>query len=137
MEFLGSRVTSDGDLALVRELDECLGLTGLMQKHLMDSCTGRNTPFPCTDLSWQLASSWLSCGTEGVERAFSGTTESTLEENFCWNASTRGQVVSTHTKLGDHHERPVFSALDPWSRISEDGRLKIGKKSARYGIGKL
>jgi hypothetical protein len=89
------------------------------------------------DLSWQSVYSWLSCGTEGVERAFSGTTESTPEENSCWNDSTRGQVVSTHTKLGDHHGRPVFSALDPWSRISEDGRLKIGKKSARYGIGKL
>jgi hypothetical protein len=89
------------------------------------------------DLSWQSVYRWSSCGTEGVERAFSGTTESTSEETLCWNDSTRGQVVSTYTKRGDHHGRPVFSALDYWSRISEDGRLKIGKKSARYGIGKL
>jgi hypothetical protein len=129
--------SGDGGLVLVRELDERLGLTGWIQKHLMDSCTGRNTQFRWADLSWQSVYSWLPCGTEGVERAFSGTTESAPEESFCWNDSTRGQVVSTHTKLGDHHGGPGFSALDPWSRIFEDGRLKIGKKSARYRIGKL
>ena len=50
VEFQGSRVTSDGDLVLVRELDERLGLTGLIQKHLMDFRTGRNTQFPLADL---------------------------------------------------------------------------------------
>ena len=31
VDFQGSRVTSDGGLLLVRELDERLGLTGLIQ----------------------------------------------------------------------------------------------------------
>jgi hypothetical protein len=46
VEFQGSRVTSDGGLVLVRDLDERLGLTGWIQKYLMDSCTGRNTQSP-------------------------------------------------------------------------------------------
>jgi len=48
--FQGSRVTSDGGLILVRELDERLGLSGLIGEHLVDSRTGRNTQFPLADL---------------------------------------------------------------------------------------
>ena len=44
--FQGSRVTSDGGLILVRELDERFGLSGLIGDHLVDSRTGRNTQFP-------------------------------------------------------------------------------------------
>jgi hypothetical protein len=39
-DFQGSRVTSNGGLLLVRELDERLGLTGLIQNHLVDSRSG-------------------------------------------------------------------------------------------------
>src|SRR5713101_8806374 len=49
--FQGSRVTSDGGLLLVRELDERLHLTGLIQNHLVDSRSGRNTSFP-----WRICS---------------------------------------------------------------------------------
>jgi hypothetical protein len=48
--FQGSRVTSDGGLILVREWDERLGLSGLIEEHLVDSRTGRNRQFPLTDL---------------------------------------------------------------------------------------
>jgi len=48
--FQGSRVTSDGGLILVRELDERLGLSGLIEEHLVDSRTGRNRQFPLADL---------------------------------------------------------------------------------------
>ena len=41
VDFQGSWVTSDGGLLVDRELDECLGLTGLIQNYLMDSRTGR------------------------------------------------------------------------------------------------
>jgi len=36
-EFQGARATSDGGLILVRELDERLGLSALMDRHLSDS----------------------------------------------------------------------------------------------------
>ncbi len=43
VDFQGSRVISDGGLLLVRELDERLGLTGLIQNHLVDSRTANAT----------------------------------------------------------------------------------------------
>ena len=42
VDFQGSRVTSDGGLVLVRELDERLGLSELIAQHLTDS-GGKNT----------------------------------------------------------------------------------------------
>jgi len=47
--FQGSRVTSDGGLILVRELDERFGLSGLSGQHLVDSRTGRTRQFPLGD----------------------------------------------------------------------------------------
>ncbi len=57
VDFQGSRVTSDGGLLVVRELDERLGLTGLIQNYLLDSGTGRNTQFPLADL-FRLSVKW-------------------------------------------------------------------------------
>jgi len=48
--FQGSRVTSDGGLILVRELDERLGLEKLIEEHLSDSRQGLNKQFTLTDL---------------------------------------------------------------------------------------
>ena len=48
--FQGSRVTSDGGLILVRELDEHLGFGDLMARHLTDSRRGKNLQLPLADL---------------------------------------------------------------------------------------
>jgi hypothetical protein len=53
IDFQGSRVTSDGGLVLVRELDERLGFGELIEQHLTDSRRGKNTQFPFADLLWQ------------------------------------------------------------------------------------
>jgi len=50
VDFQGSRVTSDGGLLLVRELDERLGLGRLIDEHLSDTRQGDNTKFPLADL---------------------------------------------------------------------------------------
>jgi hypothetical protein len=50
VDFQGSRVTSDGGLVLVRELDERLGLSELMDRHLSDSRRGKNIQLPLADL---------------------------------------------------------------------------------------
>jgi alkylation response protein AidB-like acyl-CoA dehydrogenase len=50
VEFQGARVTSDGGLILVRELDERLGLSELMERHLSDSRRGKNIQLPLADL---------------------------------------------------------------------------------------
>jgi len=52
-------VTSDGGPLLVPELDERLGWTALIQNHLVDSRSGRNTQFPLADLFRQSAYSRL------------------------------------------------------------------------------
>jgi hypothetical protein len=49
VDFQGSRVTSDGGLVLVRELDERLGFGELIEQHLADG-RGKNTQLPFADL---------------------------------------------------------------------------------------
>ena len=49
VDFQGSRVTSDGGLILVRELDERLGFSELAEQHLTNS-RGKNTQLPLADL---------------------------------------------------------------------------------------
>ena len=44
VDFQGSRVTSDGGLLLVRELDERLGLSALIVKNIMDDPAGHEHP---------------------------------------------------------------------------------------------
>ena len=46
----GLTVTSDAGLLLPRELDERLGLGALIERHLTDPRTGRNSQFPLPDL---------------------------------------------------------------------------------------
>jgi len=50
IDFQGSRITSDGGLILVRELDERLGFGELIAQHLTDSRQGKNTQLPLADL---------------------------------------------------------------------------------------
>jgi hypothetical protein len=50
VEFRGATVTSDAGLLLPRELDERLGLSALIERHLSDPRTGRNAQFPLADL---------------------------------------------------------------------------------------
>ena len=68
VDFQGSRVTSDGGLVLVRELDERLGLSELMDRHLSDSRRGKNIQLPLADLLRQSIYSRLA-GYEDVNDA--------------------------------------------------------------------
>jgi hypothetical protein len=68
VDFQGSRVTSDGGLVLVRELDERLGLSELMERHLSDSRRGKNIQLPLADLLRQSIYSRLA-GYEDVNDA--------------------------------------------------------------------
>ncbi len=53
VDFRDSRVTSDGGLILVRELDERLGFGEWIEQHLTDSRRGEDTQFPFADLLGQ------------------------------------------------------------------------------------
>ena len=50
VEFRGATVTSDAGLLLPRELDERLGVSALIERHLTDPRAGRNSQFPLCDL---------------------------------------------------------------------------------------
>lgn len=50
VDFQGSRVTSDGGLILIRELDERLGFEKLIEEQLSDWRMGLNKQFTLTDL---------------------------------------------------------------------------------------
>ncbi|MGA2880750.1 MAG: IS1380 family transposase [Bryobacteraceae bacterium] len=67
VDFQGSRVTSDGGLILVRELDEHLGLGQLIAQHLTDP-RGTNSRLPLADLLRQSVYSRLA-GYEDVNDA--------------------------------------------------------------------
>ncbi len=69
VDFQGSRVTSDGGLILVRELDERLGLSAVMQRHLTDSRRGKNTQLPLADLLRQSILQPIGGGYEDVNDA--------------------------------------------------------------------
>ena len=67
VDFQGSRVTSDGGLLLVRELDERLGFGELIERHLTDE-RAKNTQLPLADLVRQSIYSRLA-GYEDVNDA--------------------------------------------------------------------
>src|SRR5450830_755501 len=68
VDFQGSRVTSDGGLLLVRELDERLGLSALIAENIVDDRRGKNTQLPLPDLLRQSIYSRLA-GYEDVNDA--------------------------------------------------------------------
>ena len=68
VDFQDSRVTSDGGLVLVRELDERLRLSELVDRHLSDSRRGKNIQLPLADLLRQSIYSRLA-GYEDVNDA--------------------------------------------------------------------
>jgi hypothetical protein len=68
VDVQGSRVTSDGGLILVRELDERLGCSERIAQHLTDPRRGKNTQLPLADLLRQSVYSRLA-GYEDVNDA--------------------------------------------------------------------
>src|ERR1017187_8277599 len=100
--FQGSRVTSDGGLLLVRELDERLGLSELIREHLTDS-RGKNTQLPMADLLRQAVYSRLA-GYEDVndaERLSQDPTFRLMGSERIWErgAALTSRVQSFETEL--------------------------------------
>jgi Transposase DDE domain group 1 len=102
VDFQGLRVTSDGGLLLVRELDERLGLSQLIAEHLTDS-RGKNTQLPMADLLRQAVYSRLA-GYEDVndaERLAQDPTFRLMGSERIWErgAALTSRVQSFETEL--------------------------------------
>jgi len=100
--FQGSRVTSDGGLILVRELDEHLGLSQLIEQHLTDP-RGTNTRLPLADLLRQSVYSRLA-GYEDVndaERVSADPTFRLIGSEKIWDrgAALTSRLQSFETEL--------------------------------------
>ena len=100
--FQGSRVTSDGGLILIRELDERLGFGELIEKHLTDA-RGTNTQLPLADLLRQSVYSRLA-GYEDVndaERLWQDPTMRLIGSERIWErgAALTSRLQSFETEL--------------------------------------
>jgi len=125
VDFQGSRVTSDGGLLLVRELDERLGLSELIAEHLTDS-RGKNTQLPMADLLRQAVYSRLA-GYEDVndaERLAQDPTFRFMGSERIWErgAALTSRLQSFETELLTQEEN-----LEGLSRIN---RELLGKAEA-------
>jgi hypothetical protein len=115
-------VTSDAGLLLPRELDERLGLTALIERHLTDPRTGRNRQFPLADLFRQSVYSRLAGyeDTNDAERLAEDPTfrmlasrerreiSVALTSTLHWFETEVPLIIGPHTERG-HEERGRIS----------------------------
>jgi hypothetical protein len=110
VDFQGSRVTSDGGLILVRELDERLGFSKLIEQHLTDS-RSKNTKFALADLIRQSVYSRLA-GYEDMndaERVSQDPTFRLIGSEKIWErgAALTSRLQSFETEVLAQEENPA------------------------------
>ena len=123
IDFHGSRVTSDGGLILVRELDERLGFGDLIQQHLTDSRRGKNTQFPFADLLRQSVYSRLA-GYEDLndaERLSEDPTFRLIGSEKIWD---RGAALTSRLQT---FETEMLAEEQNFAGLARLNRALIGK----------
>jgi hypothetical protein len=126
VDFQGSRVTSDGGLILVRELDARLGLGELITQHLNDSRRGKNTQLPLTDLFRQAVYSRIA-GYEDVndaERLAHDPTFRLIGSEKIWE---RGAALTSRLQT---FETEMLAEQENFARLARINRELIGKAEA-------
>lgn len=123
VDFQGSRLTSDGGLILVRELDARLGFGELMEQHLTDSRRGNNTQFPLADLLRQSVYSRLA-GYEDVndaERLSQDPTFRLIGSEKIWE---RGAALTSRLQS---FETEMLTAEENFAGLARINRELIGR----------
>jgi hypothetical protein len=126
VDFQGSRVTSDGGLILVRELDERLGFGELIERHLKDSRRGKNTQFPFADLLRQSVYSRLA-GYEDLndaERLSQDPTFRLIGSEKNWD---RGAALTSRLQT---FETEMLAEAENFAGLTELNRALIGRAEA-------
>jgi Transposase DDE domain group 1 len=125
VDFQGSRVTSDGGLILVRELDERLGFSELIEQHLSDS-RGKNTQLPFADLLRQSVYSRLA-GYEDVndaERLCHDPTFRLIGSEKIWD---RGAALTSRLQT---FETEMLTEEENFAGLARLNRALIGRAEA-------
>src|ERR1017187_7067476 len=126
VDFQGSRVTSDGGLIRVRELDERLGLGELIAEHLSDSRRGKNTQLPLADLFRQSVYSRVA-GYEDVndaERLSQDPAFRLIGSEKVWD---RGAALTSRLQT---FETEMLAEEDNFAGLARINRELIGKVEA-------
>jgi hypothetical protein len=127
VDFQGSRVTSDGGLILVRELDERLGFGDLVAHHLTDSRRGKNTQLPLADLLRQSVYSRIA-GYEDVndaERLSQDPTFRLIGSEKIWE---RGAALTSRLQS---FETEVLGQEENFAGLAAINRELIAKAESR------
>src|SRR5664280_876331 len=125
VDFQGSRVTSDGGLVLVRELDERLGFSDLIARHLTDS-RAKNTQLPLADLLRQSIYSRMA-GYEDVndaERLSQDPTFRLIGSEKIWE---RGAALTSRLQT---FETGMLAEQENFAGLARINRELIGKAEA-------
>jgi hypothetical protein len=125
VDFQGSRVTSDGGLILVRELDERLGFGELIEQHLNDP-RGTNTRLPLADLLRQSVYSRLA-GYEDMndaERLAQDPTFRLIGSEKIWE---RGAALTSRLQT---FETEMLTEEENFAGLARLNRELIGKAEA-------
>src|SRR5438132_9792338 len=126
VDFQGSRVTSDGGLILVRELDERLGSGHLISQHLTDSRRGKNTQLPLADLLRQSVYSRMA-GYEDVndtERLSQDPTFRLIGSEKIWE---RGAALTSRLQT---FETEMLAEEENFAGLARLNRALIGRAEA-------
>jgi hypothetical protein len=126
VDFQGSRVTSDGGLIVVRELDERLGLGDLIVQHLTDSRRGKNAQLPLADLLRQSVYSRMA-GYEDVndaERLSQDPTFRLIGSEKIWD---RGAALTSRLQT---FETEMLAEEENFAGLARINRELIGKAEA-------
>ena len=126
VDFQASRVTSDGGLILVRELDERLGFADLVAQHLTDSRRGKNTQLPLADLLRQSVYSRIA-GYEDVndaERVSQDPTFRLIGSEKTWD---RGAALTSRLQT---FETEMLAEEENFAGLARINRELIGKAEA-------
>ena len=126
IDFQGSRVTSDGGLIVVRELDERLGFGELIEQHLSDPRRGKNTQFPLADLFRQSVYSRLA-GYEDVNDAQRLSQDPTFRLIGSEKIWERGAALTSRLQS---FETEVLAAEANFTGLAHLNRELIGRVEA-------
>jgi hypothetical protein len=129
VEFHRATVTSDAGLLLPRELDERLGLSTLIERHLADPRTGHNSKFPLPDLFRQSIYSRLAGyeDTNDAERLAEDPTFRMLasRERREISVALTSTLHGSKRRFSPRREtiRASFAPTRPWCSTREFDRL--------------